>query len=59
MGASLNTVWWSGVIATEEEEYIEDNQIEYPGDPTGGSPENIQNGRLSTTVFFESIYTGA
>ena len=38
MGASLNTVWWSGVIATEEEEYIEDNQIEYPGDPTEGSP---------------------
>ena len=34
MGASLNTVWWSGVIATEEE----DNQIEYPGDPTEGSP---------------------
>ena len=38
MGASLNTVWWSGVIATEEEEYIADNQIEYLGDTTEGSP---------------------
>ena len=59
MGASLNTVWWSGVIATEEEEYIADNQIEYLGDTTEGSPQNRYDGRLSITVFFESIHTEA